>query len=288
MYPLFDPGVNGVQGSIEEIVPLAVRYGIGGLAVPVELLEDRAAGQKAAGLLRENGLRWGMLPTPADFFSEELSEEAFSAALETFNRWAEAGEQMGVRFCYNHVWSGSNFREHEAQFEWVLNRLRRVWKIADDHGIRYGMEFLGPATLQKSFRYPFFNSLSGVLALADAVHPRCGFVFDTYHWYCGSGQRIDEAYLAAAHVHRMAAFHVNDGVPGRSREEQEDMERRLPLTTGVIDAALPCRLFEQAGYDGPVLCEPMHPWLGNPEGRSLEKTVKTVAQSYRRLFEAAN
>ena len=35
MYPLFDPGVNGVRGSIEEIVPLAVKYGIEGLAVPV-------------------------------------------------------------------------------------------------------------------------------------------------------------------------------------------------------------------------------------------------------------
>lgn len=256
--------------------------------MPVDLLEDPQAGVDATAFLRDKGLRWGMLPTPADFFSEGLSDEEFDAALERFAYWAAAGEKMGVKYCYNHVWNGSNVRQAENQFEWVLNRLRRVWKTADDHGVRYGMEFLGPHPLQKSFRFPFFNSLSGILAFADAVDPRCGFLFDTYHWHCGSDQRIDEVFLAAAHIDRMVGFHLNDGVPGRTREQQEDMERRLPLTTGVIDAALPYRIFEKAGYDGPVLCEPMFPWLGNEEGRTLEGTVAAIAESYERVRTAAH
>ena len=287
MFTIFDPGVNGVKGTVHELAPLLKKYGIDALAVPTELLEDPAAAVKATEFLQENGLRWGMLPTPADFYNEDFSDDAFAGALEKFELWAQAAEKMGIRFCYNHVWNGSNHREHEAQFEWVLARIRKVWEIADAHGIRYGMEFLGPVPLQKSFKYPFLNSLSGILALADAVSPRCGFLFDTYHWYCGSNQRADEAYLAAAQADRMVCFHLNDGVPGRSREEQEDMERRLPLTTGVIDAALPYRLFEKAGYEGPVLIEPMFPWMGNTEGRSLEETVAAIAEAYRHVQEQA-
>lgn len=178
MYTVFDPGHCGVSASVYEIAPLAVKYGIGGVAVPQNLLEDPKAGVAAADFIFDHGLRWSLLPTPADFFTESVTDAAFDSALEHFKRWADAGEKMGVRYCYNHVWNGSNARKSEAQFEWVLRRLRRIWKVADDHGLHYGMEFLGPCPLQRSFRYPFFNSLSGILALADAVSPRCGFLFE--------------------------------------------------------------------------------------------------------------
>ena len=189
MLTIFDPGVNGVKGSVYEIAPLVKKYGLSGIAVPGALLQDEKEALRAADFVRDLGLSWSLLPTPADFYSESLSDEQFDAAIEVFKSRAELGAKMGVRFCYNHVWNGSNEREPDAQFEWVLGRIRRVFEVADANGIRYGMEFLGPVPLQKSFRIPFFNSLSGILALADEVSPRCGFLFDTYHWYCGSIQR---------------------------------------------------------------------------------------------------
>ena len=283
MLTIFDPGVNGVKGTVYEIAPLAKMYGIAGISVPGSLLDDPKEALRAADFIKDLGLSWGLLPTPADFYSESVSDEAFSEAIEIFKKRAELGAKMGVRFCYNHVWNGSNLRKADRQFEWVLERIRRVFEVADANGIRYGMEFLGPVPLQKSFRYPFFNSLSGILALADEENPRCGFLFDTYHWYCGSNQRMDEAYLASRHVDRMVGFHINDAVPGRTREEQEDMERRMPLSTGIINAVLPYRLFSEAGYDGPMFNEPMFPWSKNPEGRTLEETVATVAENYEKL-----
>ena len=287
MYTVFDPGHCGVSASVYEIAPLAQKYGIGGVAVPQNLLEDPKAGVAAADFIFDHGLRWSLLPTPADFFTESVTDAAFDSALERFKRWADAGEKMGGGIAYLAVWNGSNARNADDQFVWVWNGWRCIWKVADDHGLRYGMEFLGPCPLQRSFRYPFFNSLSGILALADAVSPRCGFLFDTYHWYTGSDQRVDEAYLAAAQVERMVNFHLNDGVPGRTRTQQEDLERQLPLTSGIIDATLPYRLFERAGYAGPVLCEPLRPWQQNAEGRSLEQTMAQVSAAYERVRQAA-
>jgi len=86
----------------------------------------------------------------------------------------------------------------------------------------------------------------------------------------------------------MVNFHVNDGVPGRTREEQQDLERALPLETGVINAALPYRLFKENGYTGPVMCEPMRPWSTNPGNKSVEEVVRIVAETYRKLDAAAS
>ena len=81
----------------------------------------------------------------------------------------------------------------------------------------------------------------------------------------------------------MVNYHVNDGRPGRTWQEQQDLDRALPLETGVIDAALPYRLFKANGYCGPVMCEPMKPWSLNADSKSLEAIIKAVAQAYQRL-----
>ena len=287
MYTVFDANHFGIQASLEEIVPLLRKHGLGGVHVPNTLLTDPAKGKEAAKLLRDNGLRWSLLPTPADFYAEDVTDEGFDMALETLKSWADAGERMGVRYSYNHVWNGSNTREYEENFEWLSVRIRRVWQVMHDFGIQYGLEFLGPVPLRNSFAYPFFHTLSGILALADSVDKSCGFVFDTYHWYTGSDQERGDLYLAAQHVNRMANFHVNDGMPGRTREQQQDLERGLPLEHGVIDAAAPYALFQKAGYSGPVMCEPMRPLSANAAGRTLEEIVVLVAKAYQGLADAA-
>lgn len=287
MYTLFDANHFGVIATLQELAPLAQKHGIGGLAVPTELMWNETAAREATQLMAAHGLKWGLIPTPADFYSEDVCEDTFDKSIETLKEWAAIGEKMGIRYSYNHVWNGSNTRTYEANFEWLTIRIRRVWRIMNEYGIRYGMEFLGPCPLRNSFQYPFFNTLSGSLALADAIDPSCGFVFDTYHWYTGSDANVGDACLAAQHVDRMVNFHVNDGVPGRTREEQEDMERALPLENGIIDAALPYRLFKEKGYTGPVMCEPMRPWSTNPGNKSLEAVVRIAADTFNKLDMAA-
>jgi sugar phosphate isomerase/epimerase len=286
MYTIFDKGHNGVDGSIEEMVPLLVKHGIGGMQVDRAVVEDAKFAREMGKLLRDNGLKWGLLPTPVDFYAEDVDDERFDAAIETLKRWAACGERAGVRYSYNHVWNGSNARDYAENFEWNAYRIRRVWNVMNDHGIRYGLEFLGPHPLRNSFKHPFFNSIGGVLSLADTVDARCGFLFDTYHWYCG-GANVGDLYFAAKHVERMIGFHVNDGVAGRAREEQQDLERNMPLTTGVIDAALPWRLFDEHGYTGMIMCEPMRPWSANAQGQSLEERIADNARAFERVRRAA-
>jgi len=200
--------------------------------------------------------------------------------------WAETGEKMGVKYAYNHVFSGNDTRRYDENFEWHVIRIRQVNKIMQDHGIHYGLEFLGPWDLRNSFKYPFAHTISGVLALADAVGPGVGFLFDTFHWYCGSGD-LDDIYYAARHLDRMVCFHINDAIAGKTREEQKDLTRAMPMTTGMIDAVQPYRMFRDGGYDGPVLIEPILPTYERFEKMEAEDVVKEVAEVYGRMERLA-
>ena len=47
----------------------------------------------------------------------------------------------------------ANFRQH-------ARRLREVCKILGDHGLRFGMEYVGPMTSWTKGRYPFIHTMA--------------------------------------------------------------------------------------------------------------------------------
>ena len=290
MYKVLDTGLLKIPGTIAEIAPLAVKYGFEGINVPRSALAAEKLAAEAAACVREYGLKWGLLPTATDYFNENTGDEAFNAALATQEKWAKTGEKLGVRYAYNHIWPSSSKRDFDDNFEWHIGRLRRLMEVFNRHGIKYGLEFLGPFELRSKHIYPFVHTISGVLAIADAAAgsagsggtAKAGFLFDTYHWYCGS-RRLDDLYYAAQNCHRMVNMHANDAMPGIPPDEQRDMVRALPMTTGVIDSAMIYQLFRQSGYAGPVICEPMTPATARFAAAPPEQSVAEIAEAFRRM-----
>lgn len=286
MYTVFEASFYRVRESVSFLAPLVARHGMGGINVPLEILDDARRAREAARVVADQGLRWGMLPTPADLLSAETDDDAFDEALRVLDGWAAVAEKIGVDRSYSHVFPGSNSMPFAANFEWHVRRVGQVARILQNHGIRYSLEFVGPRPLRNSFSHPFVDSLSGVLAIADAVDANVGFLFDTYHWFCGGG-RTDDLYLAAQHVDRMTCLHLNDGVAGIPVDQQEDLVRAMPMTTGVIDSATPLRLFVSRGFTGPVICEPMWPVYGAFEAMAPQEVVATVGEAYAQLLDLA-
>ena len=280
MYQVLDVRLLKIPGTVEELAPLAREYGFDGLDVPEAILGDEKKADSAQAAMKENGLKWGLLPTPVDFFDETIDEKKFEEALEIQKRWAQLGEKIGVKYAYNHIWPSSS-REFDENFEWHVKRLEKLQEVFVNHGIQYGFEFLGPKELRVRHPHPFVHTISGVLSIADAAGGKTGFLFDTYHWYCGNG-RLDDLYFAAQNCHRMVNFHLNDGVAGKSRDEQEDQVRAMPMTTGIIDAARIYQLFEKNGYEGPVMCEPMAPSTDRFAVQDVEKSMAEVKDAFNR------
>jgi sugar phosphate isomerase/epimerase len=157
-----------------------------------------------------------------------------------------------------------------------VDRLRRLRDVLLPRGIELGLEFLGPAHLRRMHRYPFIHNLDGALDMIRAVGDGCGLVFDTFHWYC-SGGTIEELPTKLSRV-RIICVHSNDAFAGRTREQQLDGERALPLETGIIDTRAVLGILKQLDCDAPVIAEPFMPWTKRFKEMGVEAASKHVAQ----------
>ena len=282
MIRTLDKSMLNLPHSIYELAPLAAQHGIEALSPPAEIFEDTAAAEKASALMREHGLKWGLMPMPADFYFWDLSDDDFEKALEKLARWAAVAEKLGVRHAYNHVWSSSH-REFDENFEWTVKRVRAVGRILKEHGVRYGLEFLGPHELRSWQKHEFVHSLAGVMAIADAADEGVGIAFDTFHWYCSTNGAFDDVLFMAEHIDRLVAVHLNDAVEGLAYDAQKDMQRRLPMDTGIINSRDILARFKSRPNDALYMIEPFEPARTEFGAMTAEEAVSTVAKVFARV-----
>lgn len=126
MYGVFDCSFYRVAEDLEVIAPLLKKHGIAGVSIPAHCLNSRGDALRARRLIEENGLRWGLMPTPVDMYAEQTDDNTFSDALHTLERWAENAQLAGVSRAYNHVHPGSNTRPFEQNFSWYRERIAAV------------------------------------------------------------------------------------------------------------------------------------------------------------------
>lgn len=282
MIRTLDTSMLNFPYSYRELAPIAARYGIQALSVPGSVLESADEAAEATAYLREYGLGWGLLPLPADFYHWDLEDDSFAKAVEVLKARAEIGSRIGITHAYNHVWP-TGPRSFDENFEWHVHRVREVSTVLQNAGIRYGLEFLGPHELRTWQKYEFVHSLSGVLAIADAADGIAGVAFDSFHWYCSTGGCPDDLLFMAQHTERLVAVHLNDAVAGVPYYEQKDMQRRLPMETGVIDTRDILTRFRSRSNDALYMIEPFEPGRSLFHSMSAEDGVRTAADIFARL-----
>ncbi|MBQ9716669.1 MAG: sugar phosphate isomerase/epimerase [Clostridia bacterium] len=282
MIRTLDTSMLNFPYTYRELAPIAARFGIQALSVPGSLFESEETAAEATAYLAEYGLRWGLLPLPADFYHWDLTDEAFDAALETLRYRAEIGQKSGITHAYNHVWP-TGPRAFDENFDCHVRRVLAVSSVLRDAGIRYGLEFLGPHELRTWQKYEFVHSLSGVLAIADAADGIAGIAFDTFHWYCSAAGCPDDLLYMTQHTERLVAVHLNDAVAGVPYSEQKDMQRRLPMETGVIDSRDILRRFMAHPNDALYMIEPFEPGRSKFHAMSAEEGVRTASDIFTAL-----
>ena len=268
--------------SVEVLAPLCAPHGIEAIGCTRDILGDEKRATEVDKLVKDLGLKWGLMQMPADFYHWDLDDEAFEKALVTLAKEAAVAEKIGATHAYNHVWS-SGPREFDENFAWHVERVRRITEILSDHGVHYGLEFLGPHELRTWQKHEFVHSLAGVWAIADAAGGKAGIAFDMYHWYTSTNGCMDDVLFMAQHTDRLVALHMNDAVPGRTFDQQKDMERRLPMETGIIDARDILARFKANPNDALYMIEPFEPARTRFFGMTPEAAVAEAAEVFARL-----
>jgi sugar phosphate isomerase/epimerase len=280
-----DPGMTWKTNvPLKTLLPLAGKTGYDTVQFPLFEISTVKQAKEAAREVIDSGLQWGLLPLEIDIL-RECREEDYKADLETLKRHMDLAQAAGVNRYYNHVWPGSNELEWDDNFARCVERFTPVFNIAKEHGIRCGLEFIGPKPLADSFRYPFIRNIHDILSLADAISKDVGILVDTFHWYTSGGSLDDLRLIGRGD--RVVGVHLNDGWKGRSRDEQQDLERELPLATGVVDSVAVVRTLHELGYDGPVTVEPFEPAASRLQAMPLEEALRTVAESVHKVLKLA-
>ncbi len=157
------------------------------------------------------------------------SEQEFEATLADFPRFAGFAAEIGCpRAC---TWLPPTVDTEAREFyQMAVARWRKVGQVAEEYGVRLGLEWVGTPTLRESGN-EFIYRMDQVLEMeAEIGVDSLGLLVDSFHWYT-AGHSAEE--LAALPVEKIVHVHINDA-PDKPVEQQIDNQRLLP-GEGIID-----------------------------------------------------
>jgi sugar phosphate isomerase/epimerase len=274
-------GMIGVTAKTQaDVNAFATRHGF----ESVEARGQELAGMNAGALsalkeaMARDRLVWGAGFLPNDTRPDAAKHEETLKDLPAF---AAGLQRAGVTRVGTWISPASDSLTYRQNFARHVERIRAIGRILGDHGIRFGLEYIGTPTLRRGRRHSFIHTMAETKELlAEVGVPTVGFILDSWHWWTSGDTAADVRTLRNQDI---VAVDLNDAPAGVPLEEQRDNQRELPAATGVI----PIRDFVAAlvdvGYDGPARAEPFNAALNALEDD--EACAKTIAAVKRALGE---
>lgn len=280
MYKTLAPGAIGVKfESLLAAITAARQHGYAGLEFSVN---------RAADLIDRQG------PTAVEYFfiSREVKpavfglpvnwrgpQEDFEKSMVELPRLAKAAQSVGCTRTATWIMPCSDELPLNENKRFHIDRLKPAAAILADHGISFGMEFIGPRTLRESKKHPFIYKMEDMLDLAGEIGPNVGLLLDSFHWYTSHGTAED---LRKLRPEQIVYVHVNDAQAGLDPDQQIDNIRDLPAATGVIDIQTFMQVLADIHYPGPVAVEPFKKELADLPNDSLR--LDAVSASLDNIF----
>lgn len=277
-YKSLAPGMIGVNANQKQSIDYAAQFGFDAVSASIGELEKMSAAERneLLGYMKSKNVRWGHCGLPVQF---RAGEDEFQNGIKQLPKQAEIIKEVGCTRVSTWLMPSHDELTYMQNFEQHRRRLKESAKILKDHGLRFGLEYVGPKTSWTAKRFSFIHSQPEVIDLIDAIgEDNVGILLDCWHWYTSFGT-VEE--LKKVTYNLAVDVQVNDAPLGLKMDEQKDLERMLPCTTNVIDAKSFMQHLVDIGYDGPICCEPFNKVLNDMEN---EAALKDTVESLNRLF----
>ena len=276
-------GPIGVPDDPEKMIGWAGQFGFEAIEPSPQFLGKLSdAGLQAyLGEMQAKHLTWGAAGLSMDFRG---SEAAFEQSLKSLPELARSLQRAGVTRIATWLSPGHKSLTYVANFRQHARRLRAAARVLGDHGLRLGLEYVGPKTSWSASRFPFVHTMAELKDLiAEIGRDNVGFLLDSWHWYTAQETGADLLTLKGSDV---VLCHLNDAPGGIPVEQQVDNRRGLPGATGVIDVQTFLGAMIRIGYDGPVVCEPFSQELRQLPPEQVLAAVAAAMQKAVALAEA--
>jgi sugar phosphate isomerase/epimerase len=271
-------GNLGVKATQREAVDLARRHGFESVFPDAGELARLSEPDRQGVLadLKGAGLVFGAAFLAVDFRSDD---ETFARGLADLPAYSRALQRAGVRRTGTWLPPSSDTLTYLQYFKQTTRRLREVARVLGDHGLRLGLEYVGPKTAWSARRYPFLHTLAETRELiAEIGLANVGLVLDSWHWYHAGDSAADVKALRNEDV---VAVDLNDAPASVPKDQQRDNARELPMATGVIDVGAFLTALAEIGYDGPVRAEPFNEGVRN---MPPEQAIASTSQAMKKAF----
>ncbi len=225
-------GNLGVKADLPTAIALAHRHGFESVAPDAGYLGQLTEGHLSdlLGELKAKHLSWGAAGLQVEFRADDA---AFRAGMVKLPAFCSALKGAGAARVGTWLRPGHDRLTYVANFRQHARRLREVAAVLGDHGLRLGLEYVGPRTSWASARYPFIHTLAEMRELiAEIGRDDVGLVLDSWHWYTAGETAEDLRGLVNRDV---VACDLNDAPRSIPVDQQRDGVRELPCATGVID-----------------------------------------------------
>jgi sugar phosphate isomerase/epimerase len=183
-------GRIGVRGNLRQSIQWAHEYGFESVGPSADLARlSTAELQEVQGEMKNRNLVWGAAGLTVDFRRDDA---AFRSGMDKLPEVAKGLQRAGVtrvgtwlRPSHDSLTYLENFKQH-------FTRLKEVARVLGDHGLRFGLEYVGPKTSWTSARHSFIHTMAETKELIAAIgQSNVGFVLDAWHWYTAHETKAD-------------------------------------------------------------------------------------------------
>ena len=178
-----DPGAIGVEVGQYRLIDLAAKYRFEAVAPYPSFLAtlDSSALNEVQDSLREKQLAWGVAGLPVEFRKDSAT---FQEDIKKLPPVVKALQQAGGTRMSTWVMPNHAELTYLKNFQLHKDRLLEIGKVLNDHGVRFGLEYVGTKTLRDSKRFAFISSMEEARTLIEEIGlPNLGLVLDSFHWY---------------------------------------------------------------------------------------------------------
>ena len=272
----------GISGRQSEVIELTLSHGFKGL--DLDLVEFghqvQASGlPHARRLIDSSRLQIGSVRLSLDW---DCDTAAFDAQLEKLAGEIQLAQQIGCTRAITDIDPASDNKPYHENFELHRRRYGKLAEMLGRQGLKLGLGFLGSARAAERPDLSVHPNRRRVFAAAQIDQlPQRRRGARPVALASGRRNHRSDPLLSAG---KIVTVGLADADPDTTAENADRAIRRLPGTTGVIDAAEVLSLLAAGKYDGPVTALPSPAVF---DGQSRERIVKQTAEALDNVWKAA-
>ncbi len=194
---------------------------IGYPGVDVMLEDAMAAGvESTLGLFASLNVRPAVVGFPVQFRKDDAAFEADFPRLEPAAKFAAA-----IGCPRMSTWIPSSDERPKPEVRRLFKaRFARSAEVLARHGVRLGLEFLGPVHLRKASAHEFIYRMDEMLEFAREIGPNVGLLLDSWHWHHAGATPADIEKAGKERIIHVQVADAHD-LPA---DQIKDSERLMP------------------------------------------------------------